>query len=369
MLKSERRGDTPADAGRGWRAFVPEDLLTPSPERIVLLIAIPTLLILLPWILPTQRLLSIAILTAVNAVVLYGLALLFGQIGMISIAHAALMGVGAYLGAILLREFGISFWAALPLAGITAALAAGVLGFPSIRVSGHHFLILTFASGELLAIVLTNGGDLTGGAQGLFIPERIPSVLGQHFVDLRPAYFLILAFLGVAMLGVYGIAHSPLGRTMRAVRENEPLAGSLGINVNWTKVSTFMISGLFAGVGGVYYGYFLRHIEPRLFDAFDSLLIVLMLLLGGARWLLGPLAGAVVVWFLPEVLDLDPILRQIVYGMILIAVILLLPQGVVGGIRSFYLQAKEWTLRLLRPRLALEGPAPDDREDDDRGDP
>ena len=137
---------------------------------------------------------------------------------------------------------------------------------------------------------MRNGGALhTGRAEGLIVSDRVPSVAGLTFTSQESIYFLTLAFLFLALIAVYLIGVSRLGRSLRAIRENEQLARSVGINVNRHKVRVFMISGAFAGVSGLLYGYFLRHVGPELFGSFPSIQLILMLLLGGARPLLGPL--------------------------------------------------------------------------------
>ncbi|BCP55228.1 branched-chain amino acid ABC transporter permease [Kaistia sp. 32K] len=289
------------------------------------------LLALLPALGLTNRTLSLAISAGINIVALYGLAVLFGQTGILSMGHAALVGIGAYVAAILARDAGIGFWVALPLGSVLAAVAAAVVGIPSLRVSGHHFVIMTFAFGQLLSIVLTNGGDFTGAATGLDL--QLPVTLFGHRVDdLLPYYLIVVAFVAVSAVASWAIIHSSYGRTLRAIRENEKLAASLGINVGRHKIGAFMVSGLFAGVSGVLLAYFYRHISPGQFAAFPSIYLALMVMIGGARLLLGPLAGGILVSFLPEMLNLDPVESRIVYGVCLIAVILLLPNGLIAGV-------------------------------------
>jgi branched-chain amino acid transport system permease protein len=288
------------------------------------------LLALVPLFSPSNRLLSLAISAGINIVALYGLSVLFGQTGILSMGNAALVGVGAYVAAILARDYGVGFWVALPLGGVLAAIAAAVVGIPSLRVSGHHFVIMTFAFGQLLTIVLTNGGDYTGAATGLDL--QFPVTIFGHPIDDLPSYYmLVVAMVAISAIASWGIINSSYGRTLRAIRENEKLAASLGINVGRHKIGAFIVSGVFAGVSGVLLGYFVRHISPTQFASFPSIYLALMVMIGGARLLLGPIAGGILVAFLPEVLNLDPVESRILYGVCLIAVILLLPNGLIGG--------------------------------------
>ena len=285
----------------------------------------------MPWLDPSYRFLSIAISTGTAAITLYGLSILFGQAGILSIGHAALMGVGGYAAAILAGRFGFGFWTGLPFAMIASALVAGFLGLSSLRVAGHHFIIITFAFGSLFSIALTNGGSFTGGATGLDV-DPISPVFGINFDKVHNYYLLVAGAVLLSMLITYIVSVTSYGRTLRAIRENEALAQAIGINTRMHKLGAFMVSGLFAGAAGILQAYYLRHISPTLYGAFPSVYLALMVMVGGPRLLLGPLAGAVIVNFLPEILNLDPVNSRIAYGVGLIAVIMFLPGGAVAGL-------------------------------------
>ena len=297
-----------------------------APVLIVLV-----LLACVPMLSPSNRFLSLAISAGINIIALYGLSVLFGQTGILSMGHAALVGVGAYTAALLARDFDIGFWVSIPIAGVMAAIMAAVIGIPSLRVSGHHFVIMTFAFGQLLTIVLTNGGEYTGAASGLDMGQPV-TLFGAALDPLERFYLLVVAFVTVSAVVSWAIINSSYGRTLRAIRENEKLAAALGINVGRHKIGAFVVSGVFAGVSGVLLAYFLRHISPGQFASFPSIYLALMVMIGGARLLLGPLAGGILVSFLPEILNLDPVQSRILYGICLIAVILFLPNGLIAGI-------------------------------------
>jgi branched-chain amino acid transport system permease protein len=304
-------------------------------EQLVVAVLLVAGLIALPWLGLGYRFLSIAITTAYTAVALYGLGLQFGQGGIMSVGHAALMGIGAYAAAILSVQLGWGFWSSVPVAMLLSAAVAGVIGLPSLRVSGQHYIIITFCFCALFVIVLTNGGTFTGSATGLDVGS-VTRVFGINFDKLSNGYYLVLAALLLTLLTNHLIVNSRYGRTLRAIRENEQLARAVGINVDLHKIGVFMVSGVFAGLAGVLQLYYLRHISPTLFGAFPSLYLALMVMLGGPRFLYGPLLGAVIVNFLPETLDLDPVDSRIAYGVCLLIVILLLPGGVSAGLLGVY---------------------------------
>lgn len=320
---------TPARRGTGgW-------IERPSPEHVLLGTVVLALLFGFPLLDPGYRYLSLAITTAFTAIALYGLSLQFGQAGIMSVGHAGLMGVGGYTAAILANQLGLSFWEALPASILLSAIAAGLVGLPSLRVGGQHYIIITFCFCALLVIALTNGGTFTGAATGLDVGP-IAGPFGINLAKARNMYYLVITALVITLLLVYAIVHSPYGRTLWAIRENEPLARAVGINTNLIKIGVFALSGAFAGLGGILQTYYLRHISPPLFGPFPSLYLALMVMLGGPRPLYGPLIGSIIVNFLPEVGQLDPIDSRIAYGVGLLLVILLLPGGVSGGVLALY---------------------------------
>ncbi len=334
-----------------------------TPAQTIIWTAVVVVIVLFPVLVSSSRFLDVAITYGIFAICLYGLGFLYGQTNYLSIAHSALLGVGAYTAAILFVQAGLGFWAVLPLAALLAMAAALLLGYPALRVSGYHFVIVTFAACELFVLATRNLGGaearkgLTGGAQGLDVTEPIGQIFGQSFdinLELAPFYYLVIAFLFVTLIVTQILVLSPLGRTFRAIRENEPLARSVGIRANWYKILAFGISGLFAGVAGALFSYKLGHIAPDLFNSFEGVELALMVLLGGSRRLMGPLVGAIIVGFLPEILDvigigLTPFQRQIVFGAMLIAVIILLPHGLVQGVADLYGLGKRQLGSYLRP--------------------
>lgn len=353
--------------GRGWGGVLQTELAGMSHEQRLLLVAVPTLLVLAPWILGSNRLITVANTTGINAIALYGLALLYGQLGYLSLAHAALLGIGAYTGGILMDhlifEGGApvpepfpntdwATWAVLPLAALTAGAAAGLLGFIARRVSGYHFVILTFAFGALLPIVLKNWW-VSGRNEGILLRDPPTPLVSLTFEGQRDFYFLVLAFVFLAMIAYYLIVRSSFGRTLRGIRENEALAASVGVNTAWHKIIVFAISGAFAGVAGVLFIHHFKSVNPPQFGGIEGVFLALMLLLGGPRWLLGPLVGAALIRFLPEItegsgLGINPLQLQVVFGALLIVVILFLPGGLVPGVALAYTRLKHAALGRVR---------------------
>ena len=315
-------------------------------ERAVVIVGVGIFILLLPEF-TTSRHLFLATVTGTTAIAVYGLAVIFGQAGILSLAHAGLWAIGAYTGAIFFREFGWSYWAVLPLGIVFASIAAALLAYPALRIRGHFFLIATFGFGELVRIVLENGGGFESGRRlGLIVQGGMPDFFGIGLQSANSIYYVTVAYLVIAILAVYLIRRSGFGATMRAVRENEDLSESIGIRIARTKILAFTMSGAFTGAAGVHYAFLLKHIEPSLFGAQDGIELALMVLLGGAVPLLGPLLGASVVLFIPELpFAENPNFVQIAYGLALILLILLLPRGLVSGIKALYFQARDMLTR------------------------
>lgn len=257
---------TSEEAGSAAPKSLPRKLgiAKPGTEQIVMAIIFSVVIVALPWLNLGYRFLSIAVSTGYTAIALYGLGLQFGQAGIMSTGHSALVGMGAYTAAILANQFGIGFWGAIPLSLIIASAVGGLISLPSLRVGGQHYIIITFCCCALLVIVLTNGGKFTGGATGLDVASIHP-IFGLNFDKLINAYYLVALTLVIALVAFYCIVNSPYGRTLRAIRENEQLARAIGINVDMHKIGVCMVSGLFAGLGGVLQVYYLHHISPTLY--------------------------------------------------------------------------------------------------------
>jgi branched-chain amino acid transport system permease protein len=292
---------------------------------VILLVAAST-----PLWLSAQYLLYLGGIWLMYALLSYGLAYLYAQSGQLSIAHAALWGVGAYTSALLLQHFGWGFWTSLTLAALAAAFTAAMVGLPALRLSSHYFVIATFAVAQFLVLAAENLTNITNGPTGLTVLQPPGSIGPIQFGSNESYFYLILFFVVVGVFVFFRSARSGFGRKLMAVRENEKLARAVGINASSLKVMAFAISGLYAGVAGAFYVYYSHEIEPDLFGANIGLVPILIAILGGRRTLAGPLVGAFIWVFLPQFLNLDPIDTQLIFGLLLVVAILLLPKGIVG---------------------------------------
>jgi len=312
---------------------------------ILVLLCLP---LLAPTLLPTSRLVSLAVTAAIFVIVANGLHIIFSYTGQLSLAHTTLWGVGAYASALLMVHYGAPTAALFPAAGVCAALVAVAIGIPAFRTAGFSFAIITFAFAEIMRLVANNWTSLTEGSLGITVftsPTSIGPVSFDTFDHLANFYYFTLAFSYLSILGVFVIRQSSLGKTFIAIRENESLARSVGINVYLYKNIAFALSGFFAGIAGVLFVYHQKHIEPgplSPFGAFYSIQFLLMILMGGRMSMLGPTIGAIVVVFGPEVVNsaLGGVLTitrtQIIFGSLLMLTVLTAPNGIVGQTRDGY---------------------------------
>lgn len=292
-----------------------------------------------PFWLSSYRSLTLMTFAVVNAVAVYSLWFGFRYAGIFSVAQAGFLGAGAYATAILTVHFQINFWEQILASAVLGAALAAVFAFIALRASGTYLLILLFALSELEVIVLQNWSSVTGGGVGITLPTPPDPFFGAvSFADPIALYYLVLAGAGVAIVFLWWLARTRFGALLASLRDNEMLAQSLGLNTFRYKMLALTISGGVAGLGGAFLVYVQIGIAPEFFTANASIQYTLMMLLGGSGTLAGPMVGAVLATFLPDVLHIGPYQAQLVYGLLLIVIIVALPTGVVGAARQFYFQ-------------------------------
>lgn len=282
-----------------------------------------------PLVVRSPYLLHIAVITGIYVVLAQSLNLVLGYCGLLSLATPAFFGIGAYVATLLALRAGWDTTATLALAAVGGVIASVLIGFPSLRVSRHAFVIVTLAATLLLQLVALNWEDVTRGSLGL---PNIPAArfLGVAIVERTQWYYAaaVAAIGTVALTGL--IVSSRFGRAMLAVRDNEQLAAACGIDPFRTRLFTFCVSGALAAVAGGLYAHFITYIDPGVFGFSVTETLLIMVILGGAGTLWGPVAGALIFTALPEALRLTPELRSLAYGAILLAIVLYRPRRLLG---------------------------------------
>ena len=277
-------------------------------------------------------------LVGLTTIVGVGLNVLVGMSGQISLGHAAFYAIGAYVVGILTTALDWTVWAALPLAALVAGAAGLVLALPALRVRGPYLAMVTIAFGFVVEQGAAEWSGLTGGWNGLLgIP--MPSVAGFAFSEREMAFFVLACT--IASLFLYAqLSESPWGKAMRAVRDSEVASQAIGLDPTVIRATAFALSALAAGFAGGIFASLTSFISPESFPFLQSILFLLVVMVGGADRLLGPLVGALVVVLLPEMLSSLAGYRLLFVGLLLLLVLRLAPGGLVGLVMPFLVQSR-----------------------------
>ena len=281
-------------------------------------------------------------LVGLTTMVGIGLNILLGLSGQISLGHVGFYAIGAYAVGILTTGPGWSFWLALPVAGLIAGLAGAVLAIPALRVRGPYLAMVTIAFGFVVEQGAAEWRELTGGWSGLMgIPP--PEALGASF-QVRHTALLVLGLTAVSIYFYARLSGSPWGKAMRAIRDSEVAGQSLGLDPVVIRTTAFALSAVMAGLAGGIFAAMSSFISPESFPFFQSILFLLVVMIGGADTVLGPLLGAVVVVLLPELLAFLAEYRLLFVSLLLLVVLRLAPGGIVGLLARLFAAREDGAL-------------------------
>ena len=281
-------------------------------------------------------LLHVLILINIYIILASSLNLIAGYTGLLSICQAAFYGVGAYTAALMSLKVGSPFVVNLLLAMVVTGIMGALVGIPSLRIRDDYFVIATFAFQVIAFSIMNNWVTFTGGPMGLpGIPQ--PNIFGW-VVSSHWEYLLLSAILaGVILWVCFRLVHSPFGRVLMAIREDEVFVLAAGKNIAAYKVLAFAIGAAMASLAGVIYAHYISFIDPTSFTVMESIFIISIVIIGGAGSFWGPVVGAVVLVTLPEALRFAGMpssvaanMRQILYGAALVACMMWRPQGLIG---------------------------------------
>ena len=305
--------------GGAWKAWIP---------GLLILFAAPLLLAGNPFYI------HLAVLICLNIIFVNGLALI-NRTGQLSFCHAAFMGMGAFVAVICTTRFHTPFFISV-FAGVAASmLIAFLLGAVILRLQGVYFVLVTFCFGELFRLVLLEGGDITGGANGI---ANIPpaSLFGFTFDSKLSFYCLaaVCAFASIVLL--IALFKTPKGNSLDAVGDNPDLAEASGISIQGSQMFAFVLGSAFAGFAGALLAHYLGFVSPESFNQHISVAAIIMLVIGGRGSVLGPILGALIMTPLPELFRSAIETQNIMYGITLILVLKFLPMGLVGIGSKFF---------------------------------
>ena len=260
-------------------------------------------------------------------------------IGRINIGQGAYSLMGGYVMAILVVKYGVSFWLALPIAGLLTAGASILIGFPILRLRGVYFAMITLTLTEVakltaLALPITNGAS---GITNIPLPGGI-SIFGLTLIpdfssleSVKPAfYYLAVILMIICFAGMYRLVNSRLGQLCRSLQQNEELASSIGVNLAYLRVLAYAISSFLGGIGGAIFVTIALSVYPSSFGVQDSINFMLYTFLGGLGYVFGPMLGTLVLWFGWDLLFLAGNLQLLVYSGILITLMVVLPNGLLS---------------------------------------
>lgn len=285
-----------------------------------------------PLVVGNPYVLHLLIMWGIYAILTLSLTVITGFSGQFAFGQAAFYGIGAYASAILVQSHGLPFVAGLVAAGLLAGLVGVLLAVPFQRLYGIYLGMATFAFGEIARLVFENWEGLTMGPLGIKdIP--VPVIAGRAFDDQSSYFYLVMAALALVLALVFRLHNSAAGQALLAIREDELAASTLGIPAKRYKVAAFGVGAAVAGLSGSLFAHYITYISPNNFTVMVSILVLTMMIVGGASNILGALVGAAVLVTLPEVLRVVPPVRMVLYGALLVIMATLRPQGILGRYR------------------------------------
>jgi branched-chain amino acid transport system permease protein len=270
-------------------------------------------------------------ITMIHVLWTAGMNLLTGYTGLVPLVYGGIAGISAYGTVTLTMQYQWSFWLAMPVAALAAALVGVLLGLPSLRLRGFYFALSSLVIQTVVSLMFVYFVGFTNGDTGINqIPAPdVPFSAGATLHGL--SFDLVLAvFAWIGVVGVWTITLTPFGRRLIALREDELLSRAIGIDVVRDKMLSFFIGSFYAGIGGALYASYVGFISPRNFDLLTSLNIWLMVAFGGRATIMGPIIGAAILAPVPFLLQQYASLKDVIYGSLVIAVVVLMPSGLYG---------------------------------------
>jgi branched-chain amino acid transport system permease protein len=284
---------------------------------------------LAPWLAPNAYIVQVLAFAGLNVTMAVGLNLLMGYAGQVSLGHAGFYGLGAYVSGVLGARLGLSPWLGMPLAASVTGLLALVVGIPTLKLKSYYLAMATLGIGVVLHLAFVQLYGWTGGSSGLagippwdIGPLRVTSDLAH--------YYLIWAFTAGALWLAWNLVNSGVGQTLRAIGDSEIAAEAIGVDAAREKRSVFVLSAVYASIAGSLYAHYITVISPEIFSFLFSVVLILMVAIGGIGRYWGPVLGALLLTVLPEYLRRYGDYEVPLYGLALIVVMLFLPRGLAG---------------------------------------
>ncbi len=286
-----------------------------------------------------EYLLHILVISGIYMILSLSLNLIVGYTGLPALGHAAFSCIGAYTSALLALNLGVSPWIGVIAGAFLAAFFGLIIGFPSVRLKGDYLALSTFGAGVIVYLIAKNWVSLTRGPMGL---PGIPgfSLFGHELSETWQYLLLVSAFVVLTTFIISRLVDAPFGRVLRGIREDEIAVMAFGRNTARFKLLAFVVGAFFAGIAGSLYAHYITFIDPSSFTVMESITILLMVIFGGMGSIEGSLMGAFLLVLVPELLRFVGLpssvaapLRQMLYGLILVVLMIKRPQGILGRYR------------------------------------
>jgi branched-chain amino acid transport system permease protein len=324
-----------------------------SQQKILIALGVVCfVLAFLPLFTDSRYFMHLVIMTCINIMLGLSFSMLFST-GLITMGAAGFWGIGAYTSALLVVKAGLTFWVALPLAPLVSALVALITGMVIVRAAGVAFIIQTMVINMILVQVFGHF-EIFGGWAGLLdIPA--PDAIGPiTFTSKTANYYLVLMLLLFNIAGFYALYTSRIGRAWSAIRLNARLAETLSVDLFRYRLAAFMISAAGAGLAGSFYAHYFQTLEPNMFNVFKSIYVQIYSILGGLNAsILGPVIGAAIITFVPELLRVGKEIEPILTGAVLVLLVIFLPGGILSLPERIGFSRKESSGRSLE-KVAAE---------------
>lgn len=306
---------------------------------VVIGIGLAAVMVLFPFVFTSAYITRIVTVCMMYVAMALSLNLLTGFLGLMSMAHAAFWGIGAYTAAILATRAGWGMGTAMLAAMVVAGLFGMLLGLPVLKLKGYYLTVVTLGFCEIVRLIEINEQELTRGPLGIpGIPS--PNLFGIDLSSNKQIYFVMFGLLLLIIFAVFSIVHSRVGLAITAIREDDLAAGAMGINVFKYKVMVFIISSMMVGAVGAFYAHYVTYIDPQAFTTQVSMDILIMAIFGGLGSIPGTILGASLLTILPETMRGLMEYRNLLYGVLIVIMMMVKPEGLLGNVNFKYIRQR-----------------------------
>lgn len=337
LIRRKETGQKKVQSGSAPRKSLLQSAFDKPKILIPALIVLAVFTIAFPFLFSMYQT-NIMVNALIYIIIGLGLNIVVGLAGLLDLGYVAFYAVGAYSYALLNYHFGIGFWTALPIGAGLGFLFGILLGFPVLRLRGDYLAIVTLGFGEIIRLILENWNEFSFGPSGIANIPR-PGFFGINFSLHQSIIFIYFVMIGLVIFTIFVVNRlqdSRIGRAWIALREDEIACQAMGIDKTKTKLTAFALGATWAGMGGVVFAAKTTFINPASFTIWESIIILCIVVLGGMGSIVGVITGALTLILLPEYLRAFSEYRTLLFGVILVAMMVFRPGGIISTVRRTY---------------------------------